>query len=45
VFELHVCSITQDVKQLGLMSMRFADFDIAGKELYIDKVSLQARQS
>jgi hypothetical protein len=34
------CSITQGVKQLGMMSMRFADFDIAGKEMYINQVRL-----
>jgi hypothetical protein len=33
------------MKQLGMMSMRFADFDIAGKEMYIDKVRGQPPQA
>jgi hypothetical protein len=32
------CSIMTELRQLSMMAARFPDFDLAGKEMFLDKV-------
>lgn len=33
-------SITSELRQLSMMSSKFAEFDVAGKQMYLEKVRL-----